>query len=212
LEWGDKILQKLVDSGMVKDVADLYRLKASDIAGIDRMGERSAKNLITELDKFREISLENFIGGLTIDNVATSTVKLVISAGYSNLDYIYKLSVNDLIKISGFGDIKAKAFYQGLIDNKDRISDILSAGVKIKGKIQGNLSGKIFVFTGSSKTPRAKLIQMVQENGGETKNSVVKGTHFLVIADPSSTSSKAQAAKKMGVKLIDEEEFLKMIE
>src|SRR5690606_7535838 len=211
LEWGESILTKLIDAGLVKDVADIYKLKASDIISLDRMGEKGAANLLTELDKFRSIRLENFLGGLCIDSVATSTVKSVIDAGYDTLDSILGLSINQLEKIPGFAEKKAQAFYSGLIENKDRIKAIQSAGVTIKAKVRGSLTNKSFCFTGSMDTPRATLQKMVEEAGGEVKKSVGKDVTYLVIADPSSTSSKAQAARKTGTKLISEQQFLDMI-
>lgn len=211
LEFGGKILQKLSDSGLVSDVGDLYRLNVNKLSSLDRMGEKSAKNLIESIDKHRNISLENFIGGLGIDNVATSTAKLVIKAGYDTLDAMYNMSISDFEAIDGFGTIKAQAFYDGLRENKKRINDILDAGVKIKAQIKGKLSKKSFCFTGSMNNPRPTLHKMVEEAGGDIKKSVGKGLDFLVIADPNSTSSKAQAARKLGTKLISEEEFLSML-
>lgn len=211
LEWGESILTKLIDAGLIKDVADIYKLKVSDIISLDRMGEKGAANLLTELDKFRSIRLENFLGGLCIDSVATSTVKSVIDAGYDTLDAILGLSTSELENISGFAEKKAKAFHDGLITNKQRIQDILDAGVTIKVKTKGSLSNLSFCFTGSMDTPRAKLQKMVEDAGGEVKKSVGKDVKYLVISDPNSTSSKAQAARKNGTKLISEQQFLDMI-
>lgn len=211
LEWGEKVLRKALDANIISDVADLYTLDVEKLAGLDRMGKKSAENLIAELDKFREVPLENLIGGLGIENIATSTVKLVIGAGYDSLDKMFSLTISKIENISGFGETKAKAFYYGLAENKDRILAILKAGVKIKEKAQGNLNNKSFCFTGKSTLPRAKLHKLVEDNGGEVKKSVGKGLDYLVSADADSTSSKAQAAKKLGTQLITEEEFMRMI-
>jgi DNA ligase (NAD+) len=211
LEWGESILTKLIESGKVEDVYDLYTLKEDDLTSLDRMGEKGAKKLLAELDKFREITLENFLGGLCIDGVATSTAKSVIDAGYDTLDKILKLSTAQFESISGFGEKRAQSFHDGLIENAIRIDSILKAGVTIKARVKGSLTGKSFCFTGSMETPRGQLQQMVEAAGGEVKKSVGKDVNFLVIADPNSTSSKAQAAKKNGTKLISEEDFLKMV-
>lgn len=211
LEWGESILQKLIDSGKVKDVADLYLLKAEDITSLERMGEKGAKNLLDELSKYREVTLENFLGGLCIDGVATSTVKNIVDAGYSTLDEILGLSTNQLLTIPGFGDKRAKDFHNGLIENADRIENILKAGVTIKERAKGTFTGKSFAVTGSTNTARGAIQKMIEEAGGEFKKSVGKGTTYLIIADPNSTSSKATAARGLGIKLISEEEFLEMI-
>jgi DNA ligase (NAD+) len=211
LEWGESILTKLIESGKVEDVYDLYTLKEDDLTSLDRMGEKGAKKLLAELDKFREITLENFLGGLCIDGVATSTAKSVIDAGYDTLDKILKLSTAQFESISGFGEKRAQSFHDGLIENAIRIDSILKAGVTIKARVKGSLTGKSFCFTGSMETPRGQLQQMVEAAGGEVKKSVGKDVNFLVIADPNSTSSKAQAAKKNGTTLISEDDFLKMV-
>ena len=211
MEWGEKVLQKMLDAGIIRDVADIYKLKVEDIATLDRMGEKSAQNLISELDKFRTISLENFLGGLAIDGVATTTVKQVISSGFDTLESIQNLSVSKLESISGFGSIKANSLYKGLIENKQRIDDILNAGVKIKSKVKGNLSNSSFCFTGTMSIPRAKLQKMVEDAGGEVKKSVVKGLSYLV-SNEDSSSNKSQAAKKLNVKVITEQQFIEILE
>jgi DNA ligase (NAD+) len=211
LEWGESILTKLIDAGRVEDVADLYKLTVDDITSLDRMGEKGAKKLLAELDKFREVPLENFIGGLCIDGVATSTSRAIIDAGHDTLDKILGLSVNQLEDIPGFGEKRAQAFHEGLVENGNRIEAIIKAGVKIKARAKGTLTGKSFCFTGSMKVPRAKLQKMAEEAGGTVKKSVGRGLNYLVTDDPASTSSKAQAARKLNTTLISEEEFLEMI-
>jgi len=211
LEWGESILTKLIESGKVEDVADIYKLTVADITSLDRMGEKGAKKLLAELDKYRSITLENFLGGLCIDGVATSTAKAIIDEGYDTLDKILGLSVRELEDVPGFAEKRALAFHDGLVENADRIEDILKAGVKIKARVKGSLTGSSFCFTGSMSTPRATLQKMAEEAGGNVKKSVGKGLTYLVIADPTSTSSKAKAARKLNTKLISEDEFLGMI-
>jgi len=210
LEWGDKVLKKVLDTGLASDVGDLYRLTENQLSNLDRMGEKSAHNLVEILKKHRSIPLENLIGGLGIENAATSTTKLVIKAGYDTLDAIFSMSISEFEAIDGFGEIKAKAFYNGLKENKSRIDDILSSGVSIRPPIRGTLTGKTLCFTGKSTLPRPQLHKLVNENGGEIKKSVGKSVDYLVIADPSSTSSKANAARKLGVKLISEEQKIRV--
>ena len=211
MEWGESILIKLVESGKVSDIADLYRLTVEDISSLDRMGDKSAANLIEELNKSREVTLENFIGSLNIEGTGTTLVKVLIDSGYNSFDKINNISISQLENIPGFGEKRAKIFYDGMIENQDRIKDILSSGVSIKERTTGILTGKTFVFTGTMKTPRAELQKLVEEAGGEVKKSVVKNCTYLVISDPNSTSSKAKAALKLGIKLISEEDFLEMI-
>jgi len=212
LEWGESVLNKVIDSGKVKDVGDLYRLQMQDLTALERMGEKNSANLLAELDKYRVISLENFLGGLCIEGVATSTVKSIIKAGYDSLEKIQKLSVAQLETIPKFGHTRATALHTGLIENKARINDILAAGVTIRPPIKGALTGKSVCFTGSSDIPRAKLQKMATDAGGEVKKSVGRDLSYLVIADIDSTTSKAVAARKNGITLISEAQFLAMVE
>jgi DNA ligase (NAD+) len=211
LEWGESILQKTIDAGLVKDVGDLYRLTAEQLEKLDRMGERSAQKLVDVLNEHRNISLENLIGGLGINGVGTSTTKVVVEAGYDTLDAMLVLTQDRLASLGGFGSIRAKALVNGLKTNKKRIEDILAAGVTIKPRVKGKLTGKSFCFTGSMEKPRPALQKMVEDAGGSVKKSVGKGLHYLVIADTNSASSKAEAAKKLGTTLISEQQFLDMI-
>ena len=211
LEWGESVLTKLIQSGKVNDVADLYLLKAEDIVSLDRMGEKGAKKLLDELGKFRCIPLENFFGGLCIDGVATSIVRSVIDAGYNTMDKILSISVSQLECIPGFGEIRAQAFHDGLVENADRIEAILDAGVTIKQRASGSLNGKKVCFTGSMNTPRAKLQKMVEDAGGIVDKSVGKGTVYLVTEDENSTSSKIQAARRLGIKILSESDFMSLV-
>ena len=211
LEWGDKVLIQLLDKGLVSDVGDLYRLEPEEIAKLDRMGKKSAQNLVDILQKHKSIPLENFIGGLGIEGVATTTTKIIIRAGYDTLDAIMKMTLCDLEALEGFGATRAQAFYDGLRENKVRIEDIQKAGVKIKDRVKGKLTGKTFCFTGKSSLPRPQLHKLVAEAGGDVKKSVSKDLSYLVVADKNSTSSKMLAAKKLGIGVLSEKEFLAIL-
>lgn len=207
LEWGESILTKLIDAGKVKDVYDLYTLKIEDITSLERMGEKGATKLLAELDKYREVPLEKFLGGLCIDGVATSTAKSIIDAGHDTLDDVLSMSVDVLENIPGFGEKRAQAFHEGLIENANRIESILKSGVSIKDRVKGSLTGKSIAITGSTNKPRKELIKFIESCGGDYKKSVGKGCTYLVIDNENSTSSKAQAARKLGITLISEEKL-----
>lgn len=209
LEWGDAIIEKLVETGRVKTIADLYRLKADDIATMDRMGEKSAQKLISILWENDEVTLEVFIGGLSIPMIGTSMVKMVTGAGYDTLDRIINMTQLQMENISGLGPAKAEALRRGLIKNRALIAQLLHNGVVIKDKIVGKLTGKSFCFSGKSTLKRSVLEQMVIDAGGDVKSSVGSGLGYLVLADPSSSSSKAESAKKHGTKILSEDDFVK---
>lgn len=212
LEWGDTLVERLVETGKVTNVADLYKLTVDDLANIERMGEKSAKKCFNLLWANAEIPLEVFIGALSIEMIGKSSIKLIMENGCDTLEKFGQLKAEHFEQVPGIGPIKAKSLENGLKKNQQLILDLLDNGVKIKSIVIGKLTGKSFAITGSLSIKRAEVEKMITDNGGTVKSSVGKGLNYLIIADPQSTSSKAQSARKLGTILIDEKQFLEMIE
>lgn len=211
LEWGDTLLEKLVEAQKVQNVADLYRLTVDDIANLDRLGEKTAKKCLDILWANKEVPLEVFLGALSIPMIGQSTIKAIMNAGCDTLEKFGQLGATEFEMVPGVGPTKAKSLADGLVHNQKLILDIIKAGVSIKAKVIGNLTGSSVCFTGSMKNKRPLLEKMAADAGAEVKGSVGRGLTYLVIADPNSTSSKAQTARKLGTKLISEEEFLELV-
>jgi len=211
LEWGDTLVEKLVDAKKIKNVADLYLLKVDDIADLDRLGEKTAKKCLDILWANNEITLEVFLGALSIPMIGQSTIKSIMNAGCDTLERFGQLGASQFEQVPGVGPTKAKFLADGLKHNQQVILSLIENGVKIKDKIHGTLTGKSICFTGSMKTKRPVLEKMAADQGADVKGSVGKGLTYLVIADPNSTSSKAQAARKLGTTLISEEDFLDLV-
>lgn len=210
-EWGDILIEKLVALGFVRGIADLYKLSEEQLAGMERMGKRSAQNVLKTLRDRNPIPLEDLLGSLSIPLCATSTIKLAMDAGYDSLERLRAASAQQLGAINGFGPIKAEALSTWFQKHGSQVDDILAAGVNIKHRIKGNLTGKSFCFTGASTRPRGDLEELVKQAGGEVKGTVSKKLTYLVMADANSNSSKAVAARKNGTHCISEEDFLKMV-
>lgn len=211
LEWGDTLIERLVETKKVLTVADLYRLTVDDLAAIDRMGKKSAQKCHKILWANTNISLEVFLGALSIPMIGQSTIKTIMNAGCDTLEKFGQLGVAEFEQVSGVGPIKAESLAKGLRDNQSLILSILNNGVTIKDKIVGSLTGSSVCFTGTMKNKRPVLEKMAADAGADIKSSVGKGLTYLVIADPTSTSSKAVAARELGTKLISEDEFLDLI-
>lgn len=211
LEWGTALLQQLIDSGKVKDISDLYLLTVEDLASLDRMGEKSAKKCHKLLWEGSEISLDIMVGGLSIPMIGSSTIRQLMSAGIDSLDKLLKANVSDFEKVSGIGPNKAQSLYDGLKKNQDLITRLIKNGVKVKEKVHGKLSGSKFAITGTLSMKRAEVEKMIMDAGGEMQSSVGKTTTYLVIQDVNSNSSKAVSAKKLGVKLINENDLMGML-
>lgn len=212
LEWGGSLIEKLVDSGKASTIADLYKLQLNDISGLDRLGDKSAQKCLDILWANNEVSLEIFLGGLSIPTIGQSTIKAIMKAGCDNLTKFGQLNSSNFEEVPGVGPTKAKFLADGLKYNQQLILDLLANGVKIKDKVVGILSNKSVTFTGSMETKRAILEKMAADAGAEVKGSVGKGLTYLVIADPNSSSSKAVAARKFGTTLISEKDFIKLVE
>jgi len=212
LEWGTGLISKLVESGKVVTIADLYKLTVDDLASLDRMGEKSANKCYNLLWAYTEIPLDIFVGGLSLQMIGSSTIRACMSAGHDTLDKLLSMKISDFESVPGVGPIKAQFLFDGLKKNKALIDELLGLGLTIKKKIVGNLSNKSFCFTGALSEKRPVLEQMVIDAGGTVKNSVGKDLMFLVSADPDdSTSTKSQKAIKNGTKIIGEQQFMKML-
>ena len=211
LDWGSKLTTKLVESGKVTTIADLYKLTVADLSSLDRMGDRSAQKCYDILWADVEIPLDVFVGALSITMIGSSTIRQIMSAGIDTLDKLMMAKTHHFENVSGVGPTKAQFLYDGLVANKDLINEILANGVKIKQKIQGKLTGKSLTFTGTMVNKRAVLEKMATGAGAEVKSGVGKGLSFLVINDVNSNSSKTVNAKKFGTQLITEDQFIAMV-
>jgi DNA ligase (NAD+) len=211
LEWGDTLVEKLIDSGKVTTVADLYTLTVDDLANLDRMGKKSAQKCHDILWANKKVALEVFLGALSIPMIGQSTIKAIMNAGCDDLTKFGQLSASEFEQVPGVGPTKAKSLADGLWHNQQLILSILDNGVEIKEKVVGTLTGKSICFTGAMQNKRPVLEKMAADAGGDVKSSVGKGLTYLVIADANSTSSKAQTARKLGTTLVSEEDFLEMV-
>jgi DNA ligase (NAD+) len=211
LEWGDGLVDRLVDSGKVVTIADLYKLTVADIASLDRMGDKSAQKCYDILWSYTTLPLDIFLGALSIQMIGGSTIRAIMEEGCDTLEKFGQLNAIEFAKVPGVGPTKAKFLADGLIQNQKLILELLDLGISIKDKIVGKLSGNSFIFTGAMVNKRPVLEQMVIDAGGTVKSSVGKGLSYLVTADVNSTSGKSAKAAKLGTKLITEDEFLEML-
>lgn len=216
LEWGSTLIEKLVESALINDISDLYTLTVDELASLDRMGQRSAQKCYDNLWAAKKVSLEVLLGGLSIPMIGQSTIKAIINAGYDCLEDFYQMEVSHFEGVAGVGPTKAKSLFDGLKLNKELIMKMMENGVEIKDANTnggGKLAGKSFCFTGTLSFKRAEAQKMVEENGGENKDGVNKELTYLVIANAAtSQTSKAVKARSLGITLIDEKQFLAMVE
>ena len=213
---GPAIVEQMLRNKMIKDYGDLYNLTIFDVANMDRMGQKSADNLLSEIENSKKRELENLIFAIGIRNVGQRTAE-VLAENYDSLDKLSEASNEELTQIHEIGKIVAGDivdFFRGK-ENKDVIEKLRKAGVnmkRLKKKVTKNiLNGQVFVFTGEmSKYSRGEAGNIVKSLGGRASSSVGKDTAYVVVGNE--PGSKYDKAVKIGVKTINEQEFLKIIQ
>ena len=211
-EWGEKIIAQLVEAKLVREPADLYKLKVEQIAKLERRGTIIATKVLENLNAKLPLTLPVFLASLGIDDFALETAKLIVSSGYDTLSKVQGVTDEELGALKGMGPTRAKSVVAGLLARRDEIARLLAAGVvPVAPSAGGALSGKMFCFTGALPLPRKEYEAMVEQHGGTVLSGVTKELHYLVMADPNSGSSKAEKAKKYGTQCIDDKEFLVIV-
>ena len=215
----EAILSRLINENMVKTYADLYNLSIykDKIINFDGFGEKSYNNLIESIEKSRKIKLANFIYSLGIPDIGLSRAKLICNKFNNDIDVISNLSYDKLSGIVGVGDVIAKEWID-TFKNPDFISEYN----KIKKEIilidnvnnKTTLKDKTFVITGSVNNfkNRDELIEYIESLGGKVVKAISNNVDFLINNDITSTSSKNTKAKELGIKIISEDDLLKMSE
>ena len=193
---------------------DIFKLKKGDLIPLERFAEKSAQNLIDAIEKSKEIPLARFIYALGIRHVGEETANL-LATRFGSIENLKKASLEELKEIPDIGDIVAESIYSWFHDKKNLefIQKLLDAGVKIlpPKKIKTKLKGKTFVFTGALKSmTRDEASEKVRLLGGHVSSSVSRNTDYVVVGE--NPGSKYERAKKLGIKILSEEEFLKMIQ
>ena len=212
---GPAVITQLIDTGLIKSVADLYKLRAIDISTIERMGEKSALNLIDALEKSKSNELYRLIFALGIRHIGLKAAKL-ISDHFLSIDKILEAEEEDYLAIDGFGTVMAQSAVQyfSLPATKELINELKASGVKmpeVEKKAEGGIfDGKTFVLTGTLPTmTRSEASKIIEANGGKTSSSVSKKTSFVLAGEDA--GSKLTKAQSLGVTIITEEELLNMI-
>ncbi|PJB22137.1 MAG: DNA ligase [Euryarchaeota archaeon CG_4_9_14_3_um_filter_38_12] len=210
---GPAIIDQLVDKKIVRDISDLYILKIDVLANLERMGEKSAQNLLDEINESKKNEFSRLLFGLGIRYVGRHIAKL-LSENFSSIDEIMHAEKEKIEKIEGIGGIVAESIILFFRDEKNReiIEKLGKNGVSMESKVEkkGLLSGKRFVFTGIlEKYSRAEAEGIVESLGGSFTSSVSENVDFVVAGkDP---GSKYEKAKKLGIAIISEEEFDKLV-
>jgi DNA ligase (NAD+) len=214
---GEKLVDQLVDQGIVKSPADLYRLELKGLSELERMGEKSAANLLAAIAKSRDTTLERFIYGLGIRNVGEATAR-DLARHFGSLDAVMEADAAALQAVPDVGPVVAGSIarFFGEARNRQVVQELRRLGVRwSEGEAprarELPLAGKTFVLTGTlPHLTREEASERILARGGKVSGSVSKKTHYVVAgADP---GSKLEKARELGVQVLDETELLKLLE
>ncbi|MEM7009255.1 MAG: NAD-dependent DNA ligase LigA, partial [Thermodesulfobacteriota bacterium] len=212
---GEKIVEQLMEEGLVKDLADIFYLKKTDFVPLERFAEKSASNLEDEIEKSKKVSFERFINSLSIRHVGERMAQ-VLAENFSSIDDLMNASEEALVNIHTVGDEIAKSivhFFEQKA-NTELVSKLLNSGIEIvhaeKTLVSDKFAGQSFVFTGALQNmTRDEASELVKNNGGRPTSSVTKKTSYVVVGeDPGSKYDKAQS---LGIEILTEEEFQNLV-
>ncbi len=218
IEGGGEVLaRQLVDSGLVRDVADLYRLKVEEVANLDRMGEKSAANFVQAVQASKQRDMWRVLYGLGIQHVGAGVAK-ALAKGFATLDDVLDADAARLTSCEDVGQVIAASLaqWQGDARNRDLVNRLRAAEVNFKSELykpeaaSGPLAGRTFVLTGTLPTlKREQATAMIEAAGGKVSGSVSKKTDYVVTGEEA--GSKLEKANKLGVRVITENQLLELL-
>ena len=211
---GPQIVELLLDAELIKDVADLYSLRAEDVEGLERMGKKSAQNLINAIDGSKGAGLERLIYALGIRNVG-EVAAAALASRYKTLEACFDATVEEILGLNDFGEITAQCVvnYFSHEPNRELCRRLIDAGLTVRCvavAASQKFEGLTFVLTGTLPTmSRDAAAALIKSNGGKVSGSVSGKTDYVVAGE--AAGSKLTKAQALGVKIISEEELLEMI-
>ena len=213
-------LEKFIGMGLIKTLPDIFYLKnyRAEITSMEGFGEKSFDNLVNAVEKSKKVTVAKFIYALGISGIGVANGKLIARHFDNDWEKIQNASAEELMQIDGIGEVVANAFVDFLHDDENKKSvekllDIVEFDVEPQGLTDGDLRGKTFVITGNVHIykNRNELKSAIEANGGKVTGSVSSNTDFLINNDIDSASSKNKKAKELGIPIISEDEFARMI-
>lgn len=214
---GDALIDQLLDKNLVKHIPDIYDLKLNDLVNLERMGQKSSQNLLDEIERSKKSDVARLIFALGIRFVGERTAR-ALAAHFKSLDVLAEAGYEDLMKIPDVGPKVAESvvFFFERPENAELIARLKEAGLNFADRKgpetkKTPLDGQTFVLTGTlSRFTREEASEIIQALGGETASSVSRKTSYVVVGE--SPGSKLQKAKSLGVPILNELEFLELID
>ncbi len=212
---GPAVVLQLTAAGLVKTPTDIYRLQPEQLSAMERMGEKSAANLIEAIEHSKQNPLWRLLFGLGIRHIGEKAAKLLENA-FADLDAIAAASVDEILAIEGFGQIMAESLvaFFAMEGTKELLEDFRQLGlnfISAQKTAEGTLSGKTFVLTGTLPTlKREEAAGLIEQAGGKTASSVSKKTDYVVAGE--AAGSKLTKAQSLGIPVLTEEQLLALLD
>lgn len=221
-DLGETLIASLFNDGRLKSISDIYSLSVDDLVPYF-LNEESmeaekkslgAQKVYNSIQSHRKMKLATFVAGFDIEGIGETSAQKLVDAGFSTLDGLLSASADQISGVYGFADIMARTIVEGLSENAGEMRVLVDSGIiQLESEAGGILAGKSFCFTGELQTmKRSEAEQRVRQCGGSIKSSVTKDLTYLVTNDKESGSSKNLKAQKFAVPVIDEDEFLAILE
>jgi DNA ligase (NAD+) len=211
---GDSLVNQLIERGLVKNVADIYDLTKKDLLGLERFADKSAQNILDEIEKSKTLPLERVIYGLGIRMVGERTAQF-LAEHFGSMDALMNASEEELEQVNEVGPRIAESISEFFHEPKNRelVRRLRDAGLTFSGKKRERgtkLTGKTFVLTGTlAKYSRDEAKKLIEDAGGRVSGSVSKKTDYVVAG--SDAGSKLDKAKELGVPVIEEAEMERLV-
>lgn len=209
---GDQIIKQLVDTGLVNSPADIFSLKLGDLEVLERFASKKAQNLVTAIEKSKTISLARFLYALGIRHVGTETA-IILADHFQSLAKWQASTQAELERLNEIGPEVSASIMAWLADknNRELLKNLQKAQINLEYKQLKNnkLNGQTFLFTGSLELERTEAQNMVRLKGGKVVSSVSKNLNYLVVGE--NPGSKLSQAEKLKIKILSEQEFLKLV-
>ena len=212
---GPAIIEQLLDKNLISNIADIYSLTAEEIETLDKMGEKSAQNLINAINKSKSNSLDRLINSFGIRHIGAKTAKVLVKY-FKTIDDFFEATQENFMSVDEIGEIMAESLVSFFANNqtRDLVERLKEAGVNMQNdeeeSTDDRFAGKTFVLTGTlTKFTRPEASEIIEKLGGKTSGSVSKKTSFVLAGEEA--GSKLTKAQDLGVQIITEDEFLEMI-
>ena len=216
----ESTLEKFLSKGFIKNDSDIFKLDRykDEIVNMDGFGKRSYEKLMAALEEAKHTNVARFLYSLGINGIGSANAKMIAKYFDNDIDKIITAGKDDLLEIEGIGEVLANSIVDFFKDSKniENVKSLREVLIFEAEESAGSdsFAGKVFVITGSLEhfTNRNELKELIEKNGGKVSGSVSSKTNFLINNDTASNSSKNKKAKELGVEIISEEDFLKLLE